>query len=1104
MARRLLMLSALLALVGMAGSLSAQTATGQITGAVKDPTGALVAGAKVTVKSPETGLSREQVAKDGNYTFPLLPVGAYTVTAEFQGFKSGQRSGIKLNVEQVLRVDIGLEVGQVTDVVDVTSSGAAIESENASIGQLINQKQVSDLPLNGRNFLQLMFLGAGAVEINGEQGTFRQGALSAVSIMGARPTSNNYMIDGTANIDTSVGTAAVMLSLDAIQEFKEQTKTYSAEYGFSSNQINLVSKSGTNEFHGSLFGFGRREGLDAKNYFDSPTAKKPPLHQNQFGGVISGPIVKDKTFFLFNYEGLRNTQGTTAFYTVPSPENLAGRFSTTIIDPLTGQPFPNNTIPSSRFSNLANVVLANGWIPAPNSTAAQGNYTAVNSNPLNQNQYTGRIDQDLGKYGRLMARFTKTDYNNTIVPGNQLPGDGRGDIITAQNNKNWQVSHTLAIGSNLVNQFRVGRIEATANQSGFPCPQDQVDALGLNNVFAPLSDLQRTCPYIAIQNYSFIGGAVNAYTPSNQPMWDVSDTMTWVKGKHTLNFGANYRRWWLQRDLTNNYLGAPWGFNNNLFTGNAVADFLLGDFANVALFQPGPGTLAGAVGNPREFNMVYIAPYVQDDIRVSPKLTLNVGLRWDYRNVPYETNNRMGWRNLNYAPGGLLVADPSLVALGVVDGAYYQEAGIRTPDNPDKYKAFAPRLGFAWRPLGDDKTVVRGGWGIFWDSAEGREIDGAADIYPYTSRSNITQTLGQTGPILNSNDMFPPVPSQGFAQPSSNTFLAVSMSPNPKNPYVQQWSLSVDREFARNTTFELSYAGSTGHNLLMRQNIAQATAFTADNPTVLGRRPYPNFGTYIDSTWSGTSKYNSLTGKVEHHGRSLLLTFAYTWSKSTDSKSAAAGIGASAFNGWQGFVDNHNPGLDYGASDFDVRNRIVSSFVWNLPFGKGEKVGGDASGLTNAIIGGWQVNGWYTWQTGFPITITAADTGGLLDSFGQNRANLVPGQSFDGGGTVQQWFNTGAFSQPAAATIGDTKRNEFYGPSLSNLDLSLFKNFDLFKGARLQFRVEAFNVFNHPEFAAGGQGNGGALQTNVNASNFGVITGARPGRIVQLGAKILW
>jgi hypothetical protein len=385
---------------------------------------------------------------------------------------------------------------------------------------------------------------------------------------------------------------------------------------------------------------------------------------------------------------------------------------------------------------------------------------------------------------------------------------------------------------------------------------------------------------------------------------------------------------------------------------------------------------------------------------------------------------------------------------------------------------------------------------LFFDSAEGREIDGAADVYPYVSRGNYTQSVGQPTPLQTSDSLFPSFAAPGLATPAANTFLAVSQSPEPRNPYVQQWSLGVQREIVARTTFEINYIGTHGSNLLMRRNIAQAFLFDPSNPqSVDARKPYPNFVTYIDSDWSGRSNYNALNAKLEHRSVSSILTLAYTWAKSTDSKSAAAGIGASGFNGWQGFLDNHDPERDYGLSDFDVDHRLVGSFVYNLPFGSGEKFAGDATGVKNAVVGGWQVNGIYTWQHGFPITIMAADLGGLNDTFGTNRANLV-GDPNAGDRTVNRWFNTAAFAQPAPGALGDLGRNTERGPGVNNLDLALFKNFTVTQGVRLQFRLESFNALNHTQFAN--------VETNLSAPNFGVVTSARAARINQLGLKVIF
>jgi hypothetical protein len=1096
MTRLSLLASVIAALLGAATPSGAQTATGQITGSVKDSTGAVMPKVKVVVTNEQTGLTRETTSTDvGDFVVPLLPVGVYVVTAEQPGFKMAVRSGVPLSVDQVQRVDLRLEAGDVAERVEVTSSALALDTASATVGHTITEKQVTELPLNGRNFLQLLFLGAGAVETTGEQAGMRQGVGNAISIMGARPTSNNYMLDGTANTDTSLGTPAAVLSIDAIQEFKEQTTTYSAEYGFSSNQINVISKTGTNAFHGTGFGFFRNEKLDARNFFDPPDAEKPQLDQKQFGFVQGGPVWlpfyngRNKTFFLVNYEGTRIERGFSSFYTVPTPDQLAGRFTTTIIDPATGQAFANNTIPQSRFSRLAQLALRNGWYPAPNSSAAQGNYQAIRTLPQEANQFTIRIDQDLAKMGRVFGRYTKSLYDNR-TNSNLLD---IGDRVFEQDTTNWQVSHTWAFRSNIVNQLRVGHVEARADQKGIGCPQGDVDFLQSTGTFTGLPDAQRECPSIGIQGFAGTGGAVNAYSASNQPMWDISNQTTWMTGRHTLNFGVSYRRWWLQRDLATGFLG-NYGYNVG-FTGNPVADMLLGYYSTVGIFQPATFSVPGQPGNPREFNFKYFAPYFQDDWRVTSQLTVNLGLRWDYRNVPYETRNRMAWRNLDYGPGGLLVADESLAPGGIVDGAYYQEAGIRSPENPDRFKVFAPRLGFAWRPTDDGKMVLRGGYGVFFDSAEGREIDGAADVYPYVSRNNYIQSVGQPTPLRTSDSLFPSFESQGLATPAANTFLAVSQSPEPRNPYMQQWSLGVQRELVANTTIELNYIGTKGTNLLMRRNIAQALEYSPDRPTVAERKPFPNFGVYIDSEWGGRSKYNAFNTKVEHRGRGSLLTFAYTWAKSTDTKSAAAGIGATGYNGWQGFLNNHDPERDYGLSDFDVDHRLVGSFVYNIPVGSGERFASDATGVKNAIVGGWQLNGIYTWQRGFPITIQASDLGGLNDAVGTNRADIIGDPDVDKR-TIERWFNTAAFAQPAAGTFGTSGRNILRGPGVNNLDLAAFKNFEFGRGMRLQFRLESFNALNHTQF------NG--VSTNLTSANFGVVTSARPGRINQLGLKFIF
>jgi hypothetical protein len=1095
-------LIALFALVYVAtGTVMAQTATGQITGLVKDANGAVMAGARVKVSSALTGLTRETTTnEEGVYVFPLLPVGVYAVTVEHQGFRSARKAKVSISVDQIVRADFDLTVGDVSAVVEVESSAVALDSETASIGQIVSQRQVNDLPLNGRNFLQLLFIGAGAVETTGEQGTMRQGAGNAISINGSRPTSNNYLLDGTSNTDTALGTPAVILSVDAIQEFKEQTATYSAEYGFSANQVNIVSKTGTNNLHGTAFWFGRNDALDANDYFNNLAGNpKSKLRQNQFGFVAGGPVWipklyngRDKSFWLVNYEGARIRRGFQSFNNVPTPDQLDGRFTTTIIDPLTGQPFPNNTIPQSRFSRLANLARAN-FFPAPNANLSQGNYVLSRTLPNDTNQLTIRGDQNLGKWGTVFGRYTKADFTN-VSTGSVSP---LGDAFFIQKSKNWQVSHSLPIGQNIVNQFRFGYVGATANQNGPTANQADIDALKLTGVFTnTLSDTQRGYPGIAFTAGGFAraGGAVNDYTTSHQPMWDISNTTTWIRGSHTVNFGGNYRRWQLRRDLAADFLG-DFTFSGN-FTGNPIADFLLGYYSGASVFQPSAFSSPNAAGNSREYNFQYIAPYIQDDWKVNNRLTLNLGLRYDFRTAPYETNDHFGWRDLSNPRGGMLVADRTLVDKGVIgDGSFYKYAGRRNPADAPK-KVFAPRFGFAFRPF--EKTVIRGGYGIFYDSAEGREIDGSADVYPYVSRGNYTQSITTT-PLVTTDSLFPSFAAPGPVTPAANSFIAVISSAEPKYPYVQQWSLSVQREILKDTTFEVNYIGNKGTHLLMRRNIAQALSpdlsipLTDPRNSVTARKPYPNFGVYIDSDWSGNSIYNAMNVKFERRTSSMAATVVYTWAKSLDTKSAAAGIGGQAFNGFQGFLDNHDPKRDRGPSDFDVDHRLVASFVYDLPFGRGKRYVNNLNKAADAVIG--QVNGIATFQKGFPITITAADSGGVLDTFGTNRANLV-GDPNSGAGTIASWFNKSAFAQPAPGIFGSSGRNILRAPGINNFDLSLFKNFAITEQLRFQLRLESFNAFNHTQFFG--------VQTNVTSPQFGQITSTRAARINQLGAKFIW
>jgi hypothetical protein len=1157
-------ITALLLLTGITYASGQGGATGSILGTVTDTTGAVVSKATVEVTNVATGVSHQSETGDaGDYTVPALNPGIYKVSVEVAGFGKEVVDNITVAVAQQARVNVALKPGTVAETVEVNAGAVALDTDNSAISQLVSQRQVDQLPLNGRNFLNLLFIGAGAVQTVGEQGQMRQGEGNAISINGGRPESNNYTLDGMSNTDTALNTPAVILSQDAIQEFKVQSETYTAEYGFSANQVNIVSKSGTNQLHGSLFEFNRNDAFDANTHFQ-PT--KPTLRQNQYGFIAGGPVYipkiydgRNKTFWLANYEGWRIKNGSNGFYNLPSAAELGGDFSATNfpaygtsacsaalatgnpcqpIDPQTGAPFPGGIVPAGRFSRVAQVTLGAHLFPAPNCFTANclGNYHLATALPTTTDQQTYRGDQSLGRVGNVFFRYTKAKYTLQNVGTVSLPA---GLNIFTEDSRSWEISHSISLGQRTVNTFRLGSLVAKEIQGATPAPVADVTALGLTGVFTNLPAYARGYPTINFQNLSGGGSPGNNPSTSNIPMWEYADSLSMVRGKHTIGVGFDFRIWVQKRNLSGNFLGG-YTYNNNTIlqnsngcttpsgncgTGNAVADFLLGYYGGAALFQPEPFSTPGVPGNENQFHFKYIAPYVQDDWKVSDNLTLNLGVRWDYRTVPFETQDKMFWIDSANTAGGLCFARKALLTDGVAPAGngFYRYCGRRNPADGSK-TPFAPRLGFAYRPFGGDKTVVRGGYGVYFDSSETREIDDSGDLYPFVSRTQETPTQNATTPKLTDN-LFPPTTALHPVSVATDggQFIAVIISEHPINPFVQQWSLSVQRELARNTTLEVNYVGNKATHLLDRVNINQPTpvanpAVCQANPAVAdcpiaGRKPYANFTAFatLDSHWDGYSNYNAGNVKLERRTSEMAFVGVYTWAKSMDDKSAAAGIG-SAGGGFAGHLDDKNPKLDYAPSDFDVTHRFVASYVYNLPVGRGKKYLGNANRLTDAAIGGWEITGIGTFQRGFPYSITASDTFGLLTAFSQ-RANLVGNPNSGFHKDVNHQFNAAAFAQPLAGAYGTSGRNILRGPGISNWDMGLAKEFSIAERVHFQFRLESFNTFNHTQYGvdpgAPGVGPGSnAVDNNINDqppsanTNFGRITSARPGRILQLGGKL--
>ena len=1160
----LLMLSAAGLLFGQAG------ATGTILGTVTDNSGAVVTNANVDVTNMATGVSkRTQTSSAGDYTVPYLQPGIYSVTVQAPGFEKSVVQNITLVVAQEARANVTLKPGGIAETLTVEANAVALETDSSTVSQTVTQEQVNELPLNGRNFLSLLFVGAGAVQTNGEMGQMRQGEGNAISINGSRPESSNYMLDGLANTDTALQTPAVVLSQDAIQEFKVQSETYTAEFGFSANQINIVSKSGTNSLHGSIFEFDRNNAFDAKAPFQTTI---PELRQNQFGFVAGGPVLipklydgRNKTFWLVNYEGWRIKNGTNSFYSVPDANEIQGNFSaenlpaygtaacgTALsnnlpcmpIDPTTGAPFQGNTISSSQFSLLATAMIGANLFPAPNCVGcAQGNYRLNTTLAQSVDQQTYKLDENLGRGGSVFFRYTKAHYvNNGLTNSVSIPA---GVSLFLEDSTSWEVSHTISLTRSMINNFRFGYLEPVANQEGNGAPTSAVAAMNFSGVFQNLPAAFRMWPNVNFQAFSASwGGQVNNATTSDIPTWEFADSLSTIRGKHTLTAGFDFRKWVQKRDLSDDYLGA-FGYDNTTITNNgggcltatglcgtanAVADFLLGYYNNASTFQPGPFTPTGEVGNLNQYHFMYFAPFFQDNWKVNSRLSLNLGLRWDYRAVPFEASNKMFWFDTSNADGGLCYADQALGTQNVSGlpgpiapsgNGFYRYCGRRNPADGSK-TPFAPRAGFAYQLT--NKTVLRGGYGLFFDSSETREIDDSGDIYPFVVRASPNPTTDPTLPKLTDN-MFPPVTLHQVSPATDGSqFFAVIISEHPINPYVQQWSLSVQRELAHNTTMELNYVGNKGTHLLNRTNIGQplppsdpavcqadissSTPFPATGPgsdcPVSARRPYPNITSsngFLDSRWNGYSNYNSFNAKLERRTRSSAFLAVYTWAKSLDDKSAAAGLGAT--NAFAGHMDDNDPRLDYGPSDFDVPHRFVASYVYQLPLGRGKHFGSGMNKLADAAVGGWEVTGITTFQKGFPFSVLCNDTDALLITFTQ-RCNLTGSPGSPQG--LTNWFNTAAFSQPLAGQFGDSGRNILREPGLNNWDVGVDKTFAFTERLHFQLRLETFNTFNHADYGLDPQTPGigpgtSAVGNSITGPGFGQVTVARPGRIVQLGGK---
>jgi hypothetical protein len=1078
--------------------LAAQAVTGTILGTVTDESGAMLPGATVTLTHTETGRARVVVADSaGQFTVPSLPTGTYTLSAELAGFKSVSIPDIRLGVDQHLRFTVKLEVGAVAETITVTGISPLVQTSTSELGTTIDEQQIQQLPLNGRNFVSLTRSVPGVVRgIPGSNidggGSMAWRASASFSANGQRPRDNNYILDGVDNNETWLQTVVVFPAVDSLDEFKLQTSTYSAEFGRSlGGVVNLQIKSGSNAFKGSGYEFLRNDRFDANNFFNNRAGRtKPDFSQHQFGGTLGGPAVKSKTFFFASYQGYRVTQGQTFLSTVPSERMRQGDFSEinrVIYDPLTGQPFPGNQIPLSRWDSAARNIIQQLY-PSPN-TAGERSATGQTINnylinpPLERddNQIDSKVDHNLTDNNRFFVRYSYQKVHRNL-PATLPHGDagftfGAGDgNITSQG---LAVNDTHTFGSGWLNEFRVGWTSIKFNMTPIDYGQNPAQAVGIPGV--NLNQATSAMSQIVFQN----GGARNLGSNGNQPLitnqndYQIFNNVTRVAGRHALKVGGSLTM--RSREVLNaDLIVGQFGFHQNNTSSCAGITVGCTPLANTGFDVASFALGYAAIKDRRLFDAkTYtetrpeIAAYVQDDIRFGNRLTVNAGLRWDLF-VPWvEVDDRQS--NFDESTGKFVVASPDATINGVKVGRYLQTYSKRD---------FGPRFGAAYDLFGDGRTLIRGGYGIFWNFSTGGTSSSKAQNPPFLQSTTLTTTFANT---LRLQDGLPPPPGVDPNREPAGTTRSVA-DINFRDAYAHNFNVNVQRQLGSLYMLEVAYAGSRGRQLPLKAdpNQPRATLGVTDNNV---NRPYirvsPQLRTVGQLRSEGFVDYNGLLIKFQRRYANNFSTMtSYTFAKAEDYNSDNDGTVTLA--------NVYDKEYDRAPAQYDVTHTVSSTLIYELPWAR-EKV-----------YGGWQVNGVVYLRSGLPLNITT--TQNVLSTTVGTTAR--PNQTCSGelsNPTIDRWFDTSCFVNVTenTATYGNAPRNSVRGPGQVNFDASLIKNTRI---GRLdtEFRIEAFNIFNHPQFALpGGQ---------LGSPTFGVINAmlASPScgtcgtieRQVQIAAKV--
>ena len=1074
-------LSLLLAAVCLPTALWGQ-ATGLIVGVVQDNTEAMIPGANVKVINVLTGIESAASSDEaGRFSFPRMPVGNYRVEVSTEGFSTFDSGEFRLNADQNRQVTASLEIGQVTEVITVEGSVAQVNTESATLSEIVDERRITELPLNGRNPIELVKLVPGVN--NGPGGVISQ--FGAFSVNGSRAISNHYMLDGGDNNDQQGGAPAIVPNPDSLQEFSIQTNNFGAEHGGAmGGVINAVTKAGTNEFHGSAFDFLRNDALDAVS-FDANraggTVAKGKLRRNQFGATVGGPFIKNRTFFFYSYEGTRERRAAARFHNVATDLERNADFTMSRdqpIDPDTGDPFPNAMIPQDRWDPVAPNYLE-ALIPRSNLINTRGDGTVFGRIAFNspdspdRDQHIGRLDHQITDNQRATFRiFHNIDDRFFTANIPTLTQNARFD------NWNIQASHTWTFSPSLLGVGRFTWSEVDQGRAGNPIMFDgqiaTYETLGVNATRAVTASPEEQ----PVTWRGFVSGFWNMnqnnVLETERQTYEAVYDMSWTKGAHMLKFGGQYR--WSKSDrLTNNRVDPQFTFNGNR-SDNPLGDFFLGFPSRFRM-----GSLR--VNRIRNFGTNF---YIQDDWKVMPNLTLNLGLRYEPYYSFYSADDELSV----FQPG----VTSSLFPQAPVGLTYIGDPGV--PDRlaaPTDWNNLAPRLGLAWQPFGHSRTSVRAAYGIFYDMPPFHSLSQFVNNPPFSLQFDRRQAdLNENGatmsePFLGRVNPFPFSPPSNDAERQAFDFVTPvffgrSAAQNLVAGYNQQWNFNIQQELPFDIVWTGAYIGSKSSALPLVLNRNTRPARSTGLPNV---RPYPQFSTINEYQSRAFGSYNAFQTTVNKRMSSGFSVLAhYTWAKTID---------IYADNGEFNAQNVDNLAAEKALANFHRKHRAVASFVWDLP-------SPFSGGVGKWLINGWQANGIYSIQSGTPVNVIAnRDNAGTGQGGGQ-RPDLV-GDPLGGVNRDRQaiingglWYNADAFVNPEGGFFGTSGRNTIIGPSDWNIDFGLFKNFQATERVKVQYRWEMFNAFNHANLNQPGN--------NINNNTTGEIRTLSGPRSMQMGLRV--